>query len=56
VIFIETFGSKFVPETVTLVVFGGPLFGAREMVGGGKATATALPAAEVRPVLLAVRV
>jgi hypothetical protein len=38
VIFIETFGSKFVPETVTLVVLGGPLFGAREMVAGGKAT------------------
>jgi hypothetical protein len=38
VIFIETFGSKFFPVTVTLVVLGGPLLGLREMVAGGKVT------------------
>jgi hypothetical protein len=38
VIFIETFCWKFVPETVTLVVLGGPLVGLREMAAGGGAT------------------
>ena len=55
VIFIETFGSKFLPETVTSVSFGRPLLGVREMVGGGKATARVPLVAEVRPGLLAVR-
>jgi hypothetical protein len=38
VISIETFGSKNLPETVTLVVLGGPLLGEREMFAGGTAT------------------
>jgi hypothetical protein len=55
VIFTKTPGSKFVPETVTLVVLGGPLSGLREILCGGKATAKVLLVAEVSPVLLAVR-
>jgi hypothetical protein len=38
VISTEAFGSKNFPETVTLVVLGGPLDGLREMAAGGKAT------------------